>query len=62
MTVGTDGVTPTVDLATPVVIMAAAMRVPIADFMAGRLSMEARTTAVAASTVVGPTAADAGKK
>jgi hypothetical protein len=36
--------------------------VPIADFMAGRLSMEASTTVVAASTVAGHTAAVAGKK
>ena len=54
MTVGTDAATPT-DAATLVVIMAAAMLTPTADSMAGRLSMEASTTAVAAST-----AADAG--
>jgi hypothetical protein len=58
MTVGTDAATPT-DAATLVVIMAA-MLTPTADSMAGRLSMEASTTAAAASTAVGVTAADAG--
>ena len=62
MTVGTDGVMPTVALVTPVVIMGAAMRAPTADSMAGRLSTDASTTAVAVSTVVEATAADAGKK
>jgi len=62
MTASTDEVTPTHAAVTRVVIMAVAMFVPMADSMAGRLSMGARTMAVAVSTVVEAMAADAGKR
>jgi len=62
VTVGTDGVTPMDAVATFVVIMDGAMLARIADSTAGRLSVEARTTAVAASTVGVATVADAGNQ